>query len=178
MGKNTQLVQALDERISSEDWAAMAAQSDLSGPELRREILEGIVDYDLGLFSEKQLAVRVSEEIAAGECTSKDFEISAADLVAIGGTVKLCGGSSDWSMDIDLYVKVAGSKIGEYKIRLNSEGMDNCISMESLFCKGKYCAKADVHSDKICFTLYGAICLWLGGWKCLDFNTGPICIPW
>lgn len=177
------LLKALESRVSSSDWQIMANHAGVSVDELKNNILHALVEEGNRQLSNKQedqgAAIPTLSSIQAnGNCESQDFEISLFSIVGVKGSLTLCGSdSSDWSAELKLCLIVAGSSVWCTSYKFDPHNLGVCFSPSVGLAKAKLCFSLNIETNKVCLNLNGNACAWAFGWHCGSFDTSLFCIP-
>ncbi len=182
----SELLKALESRVSAGDWKRMAQYADVSADELKAKVLTALQDElesTASLKTEQAAIVApfpvLSDVEKSGECYTQDFEISLYKIVGLKGSLTLCADSSfDWSAELNVCLVVAGASVWCISYKFDPHNLGVCFEPNVGVAKAKLCFNIETKHDKVCLNLDGKACV-LGffGWNCESFDTTLFCIP-
>ncbi|MGH1334531.1 MAG: hypothetical protein ACRBFS_00270 [Aureispira sp.] len=176
------LLKALESRVSSSDWELMANHAGVSVEELKNNLLSVLVEEGKRQLNNKQedqgVVIPVLSSIQAnGDCETQDFELSLFKIIGVKGSLTLCGSGSSWSAELKICLVVAGSSVWCTSYRFDPHNLSVCFSPSVGIAKAKLCFNLDIETNKVCLRLNGNACVWAFGWHCGSFDTSLFCIP-
>lgn len=177
------LLKALESRVSSSDWQLMANHAGVSVEELKKNILSVLAEEGQRQLNSKQeeegIATPVLSGIQAdGDCERQDFELTLFEIIGVKGSLTLCGsGSSNWSAELKVCLVVAGSSVWCTTYRFDPHNLSVCFNPSVGIAKAKLCFSLTIETNKVCLNLSGDACVWAFGWHCGSFDVSLFCIP-
>lgn len=173
------LLKALESRVSPADWERMAKYANVSASVLKIKLLDALQNQGEVELTTAMPFPRLSDVTPVNDCTSQSFEISLFKIVGLAGTLTLCGDQStkNWSAELKACLLVADSKVWCTSYRFDPHNISVCFEPNVGVAKAKLCFKLEIANDKICLNINGNACLWAFGWQCGNFDTTVFCLP-
>ncbi len=175
------LMKALESRVSFEDWQRMARYDDVSPDELKHRLLNALQESNVVQQVEVPVGgreVSLSNVTQDGNCHSQEFSISLFDIVGVKGKLTLCGdSSSNWSADLQTCLIVAGASVWCRSVTFDPHHVSVCYNPDVGIAKAHLCFTLQLAPGKICLNLKGEACVWAFGWECGSFDVTPFCLP-
>lgn len=173
------ILKALESRVSPADWQRMAMHAKIDPDELKAKVLKALQ----GHAAAKDLAVAsdfpvLSDAIKNGSCHTQSFEISLFKIIGLSGSLTLCGDSStDWSAELKVCLLLAGSEVWCTSYKFDPHNLGVCFEPSVGAAKARLCFNLELVGDKVCLRISGNACVFLFGWQCGDFDTTVFCLP-
>lgn len=176
------LLKALESRVSASDWELMANHAGVSVDELKSNLLNTLVEEGQKQLKQYEGAVTLpapvlSKAVVSGDCETQNFEVTLFEIIGVRGSLTLCGTSSNWSAELKVCLVVAGASVWCTTYTFDAHNLSICFSPSVGIAKAQLCFALNIERDKICLGLNGNACVWAFGWNCGSFDISLFCIP-
>lgn len=172
------LLKALESRVSPADWQLMAKHANVSADELKARLLGALENQAGGKLAAVASTPVLSAVTQSESCKSQSFEISLFKIIGLSGTLTLCGQSiSDWSAELKICLLVAGAEVWCTSYKFDPHNLGVCFEPNLALAKAKLCFKLELKNNAACLNINGNACAWIFGWQCGDFDVTAFCLP-
>ncbi len=172
------LLKALESRVSAADWQSMAKHANVGADELKARLLEAFENQEGGKLAEVASTPILSDVTLSESCKSQSFEVSLFKIIGLSGTLTLCGQSpTDWSAQLKICLLVAGAEVWCTNYKFDPHNLGVCFEPDLVLAKAKLCFKLEDRNNSVCLNINGNACAWIFGWQCGDFDVTVFCLP-
>lgn len=160
------------ETITDAEWAELAQEGDLSGPELKEKVLRNAQASDaLGDAVDEPTTGPLT---AHGNCQVTPFSAGIWKIIACKGKISLCGPEDDWSGEIEITFLLADVPVRTVKYHLGKDKSETTDSISLIALRASY--TVGVKFDGWCYYIKGSFgYLTFTGWKDHKVNKTLFC---